>query len=410
MLAMGLTIWPITSANAGVTQFTVYMGGERAATGTPAPASGAEVVLPKTGSSATTTVSGSGRIVIGATGNNCDGWPVLAVTADGKSQGTVHLGSTTNYGAYLTSAALAGGSHQVKVTFTNDLYAAGRCDRNAYLASVRMESPSTTLTATAVTTGKPTATNTGVPDGTVLKAHAGDLNVTQDGAVIDSLDVKGAVYIKANNVTIKRTLVRGGPASSKNMALIASWWGYTNTRIEDSTLRADYPSYWVDGISGKNISANRLDISRVVDSVKVIGGNVSVTNSWLHANAHFEPDPNQSDGRTHDDGVQVTGGKNVTVTGNNIEDGHNSAIMIGQGTTTGNVKVAGNWLSDGGCAINVSQAGTGTPILGMSITSNRFGPGRYSTSCPMRLPSASPDHPVRQCLGRDGKTAVPQRF
>ena len=194
------------------------------------------------------------------------------------------------------------------------------------------------------------------------------------------------------------------------MALIASWWGNTNIKIEDSTLRADYPSYYQDGISGKNITATRLEITRVVDAVKIIGGNVSLTGSWLHGNAHFSPDPNQSDNQTHDDGVQVTGGKNITISGNTIETAHNSAIMIGQGTTTGNISITGNWLSGGGCTVNVTQAGTGTPIQGMVISNNKFGPGIYGTACPMRLPSASPISLSNNVWDSNGKTAVPQRF
>lgn len=411
ILTLGLiVVAPLTPAHAGVTQFDVYMAGERAATGTPLPTSMTEVVLPKTGSYATTTVNGSGRIVVGATGANCDGWPILAVAGDGTAGGTVHLTSTTKYGAYMTSAWFSGGTHMVKVTLTNDFYAPGRCDRNAYLASVRMEFPPTSLTSAPVRPGKPSAATTGVPEGTALKVHSGDLSVTQAGAVIDGFDVRGAIYVKANNVTIKRSIVRGGPANSKNMALIASWWGNTNIKIEDSTLRADYPSYWLDGISGANISISRLDISRVVDGVKVIGGNVSVADSWIHANAHFQPDPNQSDGKTHDDGVQVTGGKNVTIVGNNIENAYNSSIMVGQGKTTGNITIAGNWLSDGGCALNVTQAGTGTPILGMTVSGNRFGLGRYSTSCPMRLPAASPITLSGNVWDSTGQPAVPQRF
>ncbi len=362
-----------------------------------------------TGSAATTTLNGSGRVVVGATGRYCDAWPVLSVTVDGVSKGTVKPTSTTNYGAYLTSGSVAAGTHQVKITFTNDLYDAGRCDRNAYLASVKMETASTTLTPT-VSTGKPSASNTGVPDGMALKAHSGDITVTKDGTVIDGLDVKGTIYIKANNVTIKRSVIRGGPASSKNQALIASWWGFTNTKIEDSTLRADNPSYYLDGISGGKISANRLDISRVVDSVKVIGGNVSVTNSWLHDNSYFSPDPTQRDNQSHNDGVQVTGGMNITISGNTIEGARNAAVMVGQGKAVGNVKIANNWLGGGACAVNVTQAGVGTPIVGMSLSSNRFGPGIYGTSCPMRLPSASPIALSGNVWDSTGKAAVPQRF
>ena len=60
---------------------------------------------------------------------------------------------------------------------------------------------------------KPGSTNTGVPVGTALKVYNGDLNVTKDGTVIEALDIRGSVYVHANNVTIKKSLIRGGPAS-----------------------------------------------------------------------------------------------------------------------------------------------------------------------------------------------------
>jgi hypothetical protein len=257
---------------------------------------------------------------------------------------------------------------------------------------------------------KPGAANTGVPAGTALKVHNGDYNVTKDGTVIEGLDIRGSVLVHANDVTIKKSLIRGGPASKSQQAIIASWWGNTNVKVEDSTLRADYPSYYQDGLSGGNITATRLNISNVVDSVKVVGGNVSVTNSWLHNNVHYSPDPTQSDNMTHDDGIQVTGGTNITITGNSIEGAHNAALMVGQGKAVGNVKVSDNWLGGGGCTINVTQNGVGTPIQGMVISNNQFSSGRYGSSCAMRLPNASPISLSANVWGGTGQAATLQRF
>jgi hypothetical protein len=262
----------------------------------------------------------------------------------------------------------------------------------------------------SVAATKPGATNTGVPAGTALKVYNGDYNVTKDGTVIDGLDIRGSVLVHANNVTIKKSLIRGGKASKSQQAIVVSWWGNTNIKIEDSTIRADYPSYYQDGLSGGNISANRVNISNVVDSVKVIGGNVSVTNSWLHNNVHYSPDPTQSDNMTHDDGIQVTGGKNITITGNSIDGAHNAALMVGQGKTVGNVKVSNNWLGGGGCTINVTQNGVGTPIQGMVISDNQFAPGNHGTACPMRLPNSSPISLSSNVWAATGKAAAPQRF
>jgi len=241
---------------------------------------------------------------------------------------------------------------------------------------------------------KPDATNTGVPDGTELTVHEGDITVTKDRTVLDSLDIHGSVYVRANDVTIDRSVIRGGPPSERNDALVASWWNNTNLTIRDSTLAADFPSYYLDGISGSNFRAERLDISRVVDPIKVVDGNVTVLASWMHNNAHFDPDPNQRDGKTHDDGVQIEGGSGITLTGNVIENGHNAAVMITQNhAATADVTISDNWLGGGACTVNVTQKGAGgkdAPIQGMVIRGNHFGPGRYGTTCPMRLPSTSP--------------------
>jgi len=262
----------------------------------------------------------------------------------------------------------------------------------------------------SVAAAKPGSTNTGVPAGTTLKVHNGNLTITKDGTIVEGLDIKGSVYVKANNVTIRKSMIRGGPASKTQQGIVVSWWGNTNIKVEDSTIRADYPSYWQDGISGGNITATRLNISRVVDSIKVIGGNVTLTNSWLHENAHFSPDPNQSDNQTHDDGIQVTGGKNITISGNTIEGAHNSALMVGQGKTVANVTISNNWLSGGGCTVNVTQSGVGTPIQGMVIKNNQFGPGNHGTACPMRLPKASPISLSGNVWAATGSTATAQRF
>ena len=105
---------------------------------------------------------------------------------------------------------------------------------------------------------------------------------------------------------------------------------------------------------------------------------------------HFSPDPSHSDNQSHNDGVQVTGGTNITISGNNIQGAHNAAIMVGQGTAISNLKITNNWLGDGGCTVNVTQNGTGGPILGTTIQNNKFAPGSYGTTCPMRLPKTSP--------------------
>ena len=120
-------------------QFTVVNGSVRNATGTPAPASGKEAVLWGNSSYATTTVQGAGRVVFGAVGDDCDGWPTLRVIADGTRLGDTTAVSHTAYGSYAVGAELAAGPHQLRFEFLNDYAVSGRCDRNAAIGYARME-------------------------------------------------------------------------------------------------------------------------------------------------------------------------------------------------------------------------------------------------------------------------------
>lgn len=131
-------------AAAPTSQFTVTNGTIRTAKGSPAEPSGTEAVLWGDTSSAATTIQGSGRVIIGAIGSNCTGWPTISVTADGKSLGTAKIVSATNYDSYrigqASVAGLAAGTHSVSIAFTND-YSNATCDRNVAIGWARMENP-----------------------------------------------------------------------------------------------------------------------------------------------------------------------------------------------------------------------------------------------------------------------------
>jgi hypothetical protein len=53
---------------------------------------------------------------------------------------------------------------------------------------------------------KPGPHNTGVPAGTTL-TPSGSIRVEQDGAIVEDLDIDGAITILADNVTIRRERV-----------------------------------------------------------------------------------------------------------------------------------------------------------------------------------------------------------
>ncbi len=252
--------------------------------------------------------------------------------------------------------------------------------------------PTPTTTATGSTSSVASATSPyGVPSGTPLRVVTGDLTITQDGYVLDGVDLYGYVSVKANNVTIKNSIIRGGATATSDRALIMDWNGGTNLVVKDTTLVPQHRSIWLDGISGKNFTAERLDVSGVVDAVKVLGSGVTIRDSFLH-DAYYQGSgvSYQSDGQTHNDAVQIEGGGNIALTGNTMTGFHNAAVMITQNSSTiTGVTLQNNTLAGGGCTINLSEKGKGA-MTGVKMLTNKFGTNRdSSTSCPIIMPPAT---------------------
>jgi hypothetical protein len=230
----------------------------------------------------------------------------------------------------------------------------------------------------------------GVPSGTTLTKKSGDLIITTPGAVISNIDLDGYIWVKADNVTIKNSILRGGPAPTSNRALVMSWNGAKNLKILNSTLVARYPSPNTEGVSGSNYTASGLDISKVVDAVKVTGSNVTVENSWLHDGYYQATGAGTPDGQTHNDAVQIEGGGNIVISGNKMDGYHNTAIMITQNASliTG-VLMDSNQLSGGQCTVNMAEKGKG-PLQGVKLRSNKFGLNLVSGwLCPLIYPKTT---------------------
>ncbi|MDT4910245.1 MAG: hypothetical protein QOI69_3486 [Pseudonocardiales bacterium] len=226
----------------------------------------------------------------------------------------------------------------------------------------------------ATTAAQPGPSNTGVPAGTALKVHNGDLVITTAGATYDALDIRGFVTVRAPNVTIKRSIIRGGVATRGSVGLVTAVDAHaTNLVLQDSTLVPAHPSVSIDGVTGANYTLTRVDIYGTVDGAKVLGDNVTIQNSWIHDTTHYAHDPAQGNGPSHNDAVQVLGGRNVRISGNTVRGGNNAALQITQGSgVVAGLAFTGNWADGGACTVNVAD----TPrkaMSGISVSSNRFG-------------------------------------
>ncbi|WP_313409812.1 right-handed parallel beta-helix repeat-containing protein, partial [Aeromicrobium sp.] len=209
----------------------------------------------------------------------------------------------------------------------------------------------------------------GVPAGTRLTKMNGDLTITKAGTVISNAEIYGRVSIRAANVTIKNSRIRAQHPSSV---------GVVNTKaagvvIKDSEILSDHRNPTTNGVMGSNFTLERVRIRSVVDQVHIHGaGNVTIRDSWLHDNTHYEQDPNWGGKPSHDDNIQVTSGSDIRIENTRLEDAHNAAVMLAQDQgTIADVTLRGNTIGGGACSVNVAQKSRG-PLAGLTIAQNAF--------------------------------------
>ncbi len=224
--------------------------------------------------------------------------------------------------------------------------------------------------------GKPNASNTGVPTGTKLTLYQGDMSVTKAGSVIEGLDIRGFINIRASNVTIRNCVIRGpvvAPTSGTHCMVQQFDRTNTNLLVEDCEMVAQSPNQWTVGIQGCNYTLRRCDISYVVDGADASGlGNVLVDSCYIHDGSYFTPSSTNSDNQTHNDGAQISNGNNIVYSNNTLTGYNNSSFQVGQdqGPIT-NLKIMNNWVDGGAATINL--ANKSYPKVSVVVTGNKFG-------------------------------------
>lgn len=219
---------------------------------------------------------------------------------------------------------------------------------------------------------KPGPTNTGVPAGTTLKPSKG-LKVTKDGSVVEDLDVDGEIEVAANNVTIRRVRITSGSYypvryDDPHRGLV----------IEDSEIIGTSDDV-TSAVSFAHYTARRLNVHGGADGFKA-NEDVLIEDSWIH---DLRNGPDQ-----HNDGVQSTGGKGVTLRNNAISGASNACVQTGdEGAATEDLLLECNWLEGGGYTLNIRGKGATKP-KNTKIINNRF--GRKSAYGPWTLDDPNP--------------------
>jgi hypothetical protein len=231
--------------------------------------------------------------------------------------------------------------------------------------------PTTTPPATTppTTTKWPDASTTGVPAGVTLKP-SGSLTITTPGAVVEGLDIKGDVFIRAANVTLKNSRVTGrvdtGDAAGK----------YPGTLIQRVEVIGPYNSAADGGYPAVGYTDLTCDGCNIRGWGKGAGlvANITIKNSWIHdLVVHGDP----ANGGSHNEAIISLGGTNFTITGNRLDAGSApnfsaSVALYSQMEVIRNVVVDRNLFNGGGYCLYAGST-NGKTATNSKFTNNTFG-------------------------------------
>jgi hypothetical protein len=240
--------------------------------------------------------------------------------------------------------------------------------------------------------GRPGPGNTGIPAGTNLTVVRGNQTYSKKGQVISGLDIHGIVTITGANITFKNSIVRGPDSSPSCLTTGVIKAQGTNTTVQDVEVSPTAATACMDGVWTASATLVRLNIHGTVDGVKA-DGNTRIQDSYIHDLRTFAHDPNQGGGATHNDAVQSFGaGSNIYLVHNylNVSSHNNATYQLSQdrGIAARNIHIESNWLSGGGCTLNLSSSGGAaiTAASGLYVVNNRFSQGTSGfDNCPILL-------------------------
>ncbi|WP_224240215.1 right-handed parallel beta-helix repeat-containing protein [Hyalangium gracile] len=205
--------------------------------------------------------------------------------------------------------------------------------------------------------------NTGVPAGSALVRHEGDVVLDTPGAVLEDRDIRGRLIIRANDVTVRRCVVHA--PVPREIDGIISVAGATGVLLEDIEVFAEESSTLQWGVMGGGFTARRLDVHGVVVGMSLKSG-ARVESSWIHG---LDPVGAQY-------GISVFEGRDIGIHDSNVHgpgDEAGAAVFVNQQVgPTRDVRIERNRLDRGSCIVNLGHAG-GASLPGMVVRNNVFG-------------------------------------
>jgi hypothetical protein len=257
------------------------------------------------------------------------------------------------------------------VTDAHPSVSAGTSGASASATPSGITASKTTTSPAKPSAGSPSAARRyGVPERTELRTHNGDLVVDKAGTVVSGLLVKGAIIVKADNVTIRASRI----TPNTGYWAVQQLPGVNGLTVEQSEIAADRSAKIQYGIhdGGSGMVVRGCDISNVEVAVNV-GLDAWVTQSFIH-------DLTPTDSTR---GVYAGGGNKRLRVENNVilnhtREGSAIALYTDYGQQT-NVTISGNLLAGGGYTIYSGGTDSRNIVVLGNTFSRRYFPnsGRY---------------------------------
>lgn len=191
--------------------------------------------------------------------------------------------------------------------------------------------------------GFPTPSTVGFLGDPATLTPSGSLVVTQDGAVIEGLDLTGTIDVRANNVTIRNMIVRGS----------SGYWidvddGTDNTLVENVTVIGPDPGVGTTVTAvymrstATNLTVRRCCITRARRGISGYGTGVLIEENYIG--------DNWFDVGSHGTATSWRGGGDMIVRGNTLEmpnSGVSSCAALYGTNPINNVTYDGNLFRGG---------------------------------------------------------------
>ncbi|MEM6997533.1 MAG: Ig-like domain-containing protein [Patescibacteria group bacterium] len=200
---------------------------------------------------------------------------------------------------------------------------------------------------------------------------SGGITITQDGAVIDGLDVDGCINVDADNVVIRNTRVTCSGSYGINLL-----GGHHSLTIQDSRIRG------VGASSRKGILLNgpdsvleRLHVSGGADGIHAGGGSGTIVRDSYITGTYKAPG-------THNDALQFRSGVNHLFEGNSILGPYQTStstllLQAKAGNISGSI-IRDNFFS--GAKLYTSQA-SGYTMTNVLVENNIYETGSCFGAC-----------------------------